>query len=205
MPQPKVIIIGGPPMVGKSTVARKIASRLEYGCISTDDIGLAIKNVTTADTHPRSHSMDGVDYREYYQRCTVDELLADGMGMHDEMWPGIEVSIRTHADWSFPVVYEGWAMWPPSVAQLVSELETVRAIWLTASSEFLEERIRSTKRFYQGASDDELLIQLYLPRNIEYNRLMLESIDEYGLEAVDVTDYDSIDDVVTRCFEILEN
>ena len=205
MSLPKVIIIGGPPMVGKSTVARNIASRLEYGCISTDDIGLAIKTVTTADTHPRSHSMDGVDYREYYKQRTVNELLADGMGMHDEMWPGIEASIRAHADWSFPVVYEGWAMWPPNVARLLGEFESIGAVWLTASSDFLEERVRSTERFYRGASDEELLIQRYLPRNIEYNRLMLESIDEYGIESVDVIEFESVDDVVVRCLEILEN
>ncbi|MBT3994823.1 MAG: hypothetical protein HOF01_03400 [Chloroflexi bacterium] len=116
MSHPKVLVIGGPPMVGKSSVARSIASRLGYGCTSTDDIGLAIKTVTTADTHPRSHAMDGVDYRDYYTTRSVEQLLADGMGMHEEMWPGIEASIRSHADWGLPIVYEGWAMWPERVA-----------------------------------------------------------------------------------------
>jgi len=96
-------------------------------------------------------------------------------------------------------------MWPPNVARLLGEFESIGAVWLTASSDFLEERIRSTERFYRGASDEELLIQRYLPRNIEYNRLMLESIDEYGLESVDVIEFESVNDVVVRCLEILEN
>ncbi len=65
MTHPKVLMYGGPPMVGKSSIARSIAARISCGAFSTDDIGLAIKSVTTADTHPRSHAMDEIDYRDY--------------------------------------------------------------------------------------------------------------------------------------------
>lgn len=181
-------------MVGKSSVARLLAAELGYGCISTDDIGLAIKSVTTAETHPRSHAMDGIDYREYYASSSVDELLADGMGMHDEMWPGIEAGIRAHASWSFPIVYEGWAMWPERVAELMAELNedseqaSVVAFWLTADDELLEGRVRGAERFYAGASDEDMLIQKYLPRNIEYNRRMMGAVERLGLHSVVVSE-----------------
>ncbi len=191
-------------MVGKSSVARSIASRLGYGCTSTDDIGLAIKTVTTADTHPRSHAMDGVDYRDYYVTRSVDELLADGMGMHDEMWPGIEASIRSHADWGFPIVYEGWAMRPERVAKVLEEIDDVSAVWLVASDEFLEQRVRGAERFYAGASDQEMLIQKYLPRNIEYNRRMLDEVTRLGLEHINVDSTKSLEEVATECFAILD-
>lgn len=191
-------------MIGKSTIARKIASLLEYGCISTDDIGLAIKTVTTAETHPRSHSMDGIDYREYYINRSVEELLADGMGMHEEMWPGIEAGIIAHADWSFPVVYEGWAMWPERVAKILDELDNVAAIWLTASEDFLEERVRSAERFYAGASDQEMMIQKYLPRNIEYNHLMMAAVGRLGLDYIEVDSTKTLEEVANSCFAALE-
>ena len=35
----KVILIGGSPMSGKTTLALKLAAKYEYGCVSTDDIG----------------------------------------------------------------------------------------------------------------------------------------------------------------------
>lgn len=197
MPSPKVLIIGGPPMIGKSSVARLIASELGYGCISTDDIGLAIKSVTTTETHPRSHAMDGIDYRDYYVEKSVDELLADGMGMHDEMWPGIEAGIRAHADWSFPVVYEGWAMWPERVAAL--NLDNVASVWLTANEEILESRVRGAERFYAGASDAEMLIQKVLPRNIEYNRRMMEAVQRLGLNSVEVVQGASPAVIADRC------
>jgi len=97
MPHPKVLILDGPLMIGKLSVARLLASRLTYGCISTDDIGLTIKSSTTSETHPRLHSMDDIDYREYYIEHSAEEILAEGMDAHEEMWPGIEAIIKTHA------------------------------------------------------------------------------------------------------------
>lgn len=203
MGTPKVIVIGGPPMIGKSSVARVIASRLGYGCISTDDIGLAIRSVTNAETHPRSHAMDGIDYREYYLAGLVDDLLADAMGMHEEMWPGIEAGIRVHASWGFPIVYEGWAMWPERVAGLMQELGNVGAVWLTASDDLLEARVRAAERFYKGASDDAALIQKFLPRNIEYNRRMMGAVERLGLESVMVTQESTTQQLADECLAVL--
>ena len=39
MGQPSVILIGGPPMIGKTTIARRLPARLDYGTMSTDDLG----------------------------------------------------------------------------------------------------------------------------------------------------------------------
>lgn len=203
MIQPKVIILGGPPMIGKSSVARHLASRLTYGCISTDDIGLAIKSATTAETHPRLHSMDGIDYRDYYIERSAQEILTDGMGTHEETWPGIEAVVRTHADWSYPVVFEGWAMWPERVAELLAELDTVSALWLTADDDLLESRVRATERFYAGASDQEAVIQKFVPRNIEYNELMMSAVDRLGLPSVKVGSHDSTEQITNRCAELL--
>ncbi|MDA1278468.1 MAG: hypothetical protein O3B95_00280 [Chloroflexi bacterium] len=200
MSAPKVILIGGPPMVGKSSVARVAAAKLGYGCTSTDDIGLAIRTVTTAQTHPWSHAMDGIDYREYYIARSVEQLLADAMGMHEEMWPGIEAGIRAHSTWSFPIVYEGWALWPERVVETVRELENVSAVWLTASDELMEARVRNARRFYAGASDEEMMISKFLPRNIEYNNRMLDTLERLGLSSIEILRADSIETVVEKCF-----
>lgn len=204
MAYPKVVVIGGPSMVGKSSVARAIASQLGYGCISTDDIGLAIKSVTTSDTHPRAHAMDGIDLFDYYQSHSSHEMLEEGMRFHDEIWPGIEASIRAHASCSFPIVYEGWAMWPERVGKLLSEHDNVDAIWLTASDDLLSERVRATNRPYQTDSDKKLMVEKYLPRNIKYNRLMLDAVKQLGLRYIEVDVSDSVDDIASTILAMVE-
>jgi 2-phosphoglycerate kinase len=200
---PKVLILGGPPMIGKSSVARIIASRLGYGCVSTDDIGLAMKSVTNAQTHPHLHAMDGIDYREYYITRSADDLLTECMGTHEEMWTGVEAVIRAHADWSFPIVFEGWAMWPERVAGLLAELDNVAAVWLTAYDELLEARVRGAERFYKGASDQEMMIQKFLPRNIDYNLRMMNPVGRLGLAVVEVTANRSTEQLAAECLQLL--
>jgi 2-phosphoglycerate kinase len=71
----RVIFIGGTPMIGKTTIAREIACRLQYDCISTDDIGAAIASVTDSASYPAFHYMGKLDHREYYITNNKDKLI----------------------------------------------------------------------------------------------------------------------------------
>lgn len=44
----KVILIGGSPMSGKTTLAMTLAARFGYACMSTDDIGEIVSTVADA-------------------------------------------------------------------------------------------------------------------------------------------------------------
>jgi 2-phosphoglycerate kinase len=72
-----VILIGGPPMIGKTTIASRLAARLDYGTMSTDDLGQCIRDVTTPDSHPNLHLMSGIDHREYYVSRSTERLIRD--------------------------------------------------------------------------------------------------------------------------------
>ena len=116
MAAPKVILIGGAPMTGKSAAARLVAAQLGYGCMSTDDIGQAIEAVTTPQSHPALHRMVGQDYREYYVARSITQLIADAEVRHAALWPALERIIVSHASWGTPLVLEGWALQPDAVA-----------------------------------------------------------------------------------------
>jgi len=77
-----VILIGAPPMIGKTTIARRLAAGLDYGTMSTDDLGQSIRAVTTPDSHPNLHLMSGIDYREYYVSRSTERLIQDAENQH---------------------------------------------------------------------------------------------------------------------------
>ncbi len=72
-----MILIGGPPMIGETTIARRLAARLDYGPMSTDGLGQSMGAVTTPDSHPNLHLMSGIDYREYYVSRSTERLVQD--------------------------------------------------------------------------------------------------------------------------------
>ena len=77
-----MILIGAHPMIGKTTIARKLAAGLDYGTMSTDDLGQSIRAVTTPDSHPNLHLMSGIDYREYYVSRSIERLIQDAENQH---------------------------------------------------------------------------------------------------------------------------
>ena len=68
-------------------------------------------------------------------------------------------------------------MWPERVAELLTEIEAVASLWLTADDDLSGSRVRAIERFYAGASDQAAVIQKFVPRNIEYNQLMMTAVD----------------------------
>jgi len=142
----KVVLIGGAPMTGKTTVARKLAAQLGYACLSTDDLGEAIRAITTCKSHPDLHPMTGYDYREYYICHSLEELIRHTQKQHKASWPAVEAVIRTHAAWGQPIVIEGWNIYPEWVNQL--ELPNIKSIWFIADEKLLEHRIRENQEFY---------------------------------------------------------
>ena len=188
-------------MVGKSTLARSMAMRLGFVCVSTDDIGLAIRSVTTPKTHPRMHSMGTEDYREYYITRSVNDLIADAMRTHEEIAAAIEAIVKAHAEWGDPLIIEGWALWPERVAAI--GYDNVAAIWLTADEGFLESQTRAASGFYRGASVEESMIQNFLARNVRYNELLMSAVNNLGLETVRVVEETSLDDLTEQCIQRL--
>ena len=77
-----MILIGAPPMIGKTTIARRLAAGLDYGTMSTDDLVHSIRAVTTPDSHPNLHLMSGIDYREYYVSRSAERSIQDAENQH---------------------------------------------------------------------------------------------------------------------------
>jgi len=203
MSYPRVILIGGAPMSGKTTVARMLATKLCYGCISTDDLGEAIRAVTTKDSHPHLHPMDGYDYREYYVTRSVEALITDISLEHRAMWPAVQSVIRKHATWGEPTVMEGWSLWPEEVAEL--RLPNVGSLWFVAQEQTLRERLVKTVEFYRGASDEEAMIDHYLARSFWYNAQLKEAVKKSGLTSIELPPQEPVQKIVEMCLEQLRN
>jgi 2-phosphoglycerate kinase len=177
MRYPKVIYLGGAPMIGKTTVARILACRLCYSSISTDDIAVAIGSVMPKDRHP-------IDYREYYIVNSTEKLIQDINNGHERLWPALRTLIQNHEAWGHPVVIEGWALRPSYVHSLAGD---VSGLFLLADEALIVKRVRSSD-FSDGASNVELMIERYCERSFWYNAYLKDEVTRLGLKAIEISD-----------------
>ncbi len=175
----KVILIGGAPGTGKTTLGSALAVKLGITSLSIDDLRTAAQAVTTPDSHPGLHIMRGMPYQEYFTNNSVEYLIADAILQHEAVWPMVKRVINKHAAWGSAIVIDGWHLRPDKVAQL--ELDNVWAAWIVADEPVLEERERKNVNWLQGSSDPEKMLENFLARSLWYNELIREQAREFQM------------------------
>lgn len=197
----RVILIGGPPKSGKTNVARRLAALIEYVCISTDDLLEAVRAVTDNRSAPDLHPMSGLDYREYFVKHTLEDLVYHYQRQHMACWPAVEAVIRKHATWGCPAVIEGWNITPERVKAMT--VPNVAAVWLLPTPEVLDRNTRVRDSFYLGASNEELMVERYLARSLHYSAWIKASLGPNSMPFVEVRLDSSINDIVEACLQLV--
>lgn len=193
----RVILIGGPSNIGKSTLAEFLAAKLGWHYISTDR--LARHPGRPWKTKPE---IVPVHVADHYLSLTVDELFDDVLRHYRSMWPTIESIVTTRATERSTdrLIVEGSALWPESVATL--NLPNVAALWLTASNNLLQERIYNASQFGEATVRQKMMIQKFLERAYRYNQHMIEAVNRLGLVSINVEAIASLDELSDICLEL---
>lgn len=80
-----VILVGGTSHVGKSTVARALATELGWRQVSTDRLA----------RHPgRPWTTDRPQVHEHYARLSIEQLTDQQLAHYQRMWPLVEELVR---------------------------------------------------------------------------------------------------------------
>jgi 2-phosphoglycerate kinase len=201
MAESEVIVMGGAPFSGKSTLANRLAAQRGYGLVAIDDVGTAVRAVTTPQSHPALHPMAGWDYRAYYIAHSPATLIHHSRQEHDALWPAIAALIHAHLQWAGPVILEGWQLDPDRVTSLTHP--QLRACWLLVDDAVLEARLRADMTFYQGASDVERLIQHYLTRSRWANDRVRRAAVHAASMVIHVGPEETVEALMTRCVQHL--
>lgn len=194
----RVLLIGGPSNVGKSTLAATLATRLGWHVIATDSLarhpGRPWATVTKAvPEHVAAH----------YTSLSIDELIADVVRHYGSMQPQIRALVAAHASDAATarLVMEGSALWPEFIAPLRSD--SVAALWLTASDDLLRTRIYTASQIEQATPAEKLLIDKFVGRTLRYNAMMRGAVARLGLHSIHVDATTSVDELSQTCVAVL--
>ncbi|MCL2462925.1 MAG: hypothetical protein FWF44_09690 [Defluviitaleaceae bacterium] len=175
---PKVILIGGSPMTGKSTLAAALSAKLGWQYVSTDDIGEIIQTALGIDP------MRGVNYLDYYANTDKSALVEDILAYHLRIQPAVSRLTEINSAWGGPLIIEGWALYPEYVKNIGQK--KARALWLVAEGDLLERRLRDNPGFYESAGEPEKVIENYLYRSEWHNGLILKQCEETKAQFIKV-------------------
>lgn len=180
----RVVLIGGPPGAGKTTLACALAGRLGASCVTIDDLMTVAKTATTPESHPDLYLHHGITYLEYYTDTPLERLKADIDRQHEAVWPFVKNLIEKHFSWTTtPLVMDGWHLRAHRVAEL--DREQVSPHWIHIDRKALERRERANDSWTQGSTDPSRMLQNFLDRNFWFNDHVRDEAEQHGMSVIE--------------------
>lgn len=167
-----IILIGGMPTTGKTTIARELSARLGLPWLSTDQTRLALQGAVSSDTHPSLMSGHGLSAEEFFQTYSPEEIAEREYQHGVEAWPGNKHLIENDFTWREGFIFEGVNILPSLLPTLKTNSD-VRPIFLTdTGDEALRKAIFGRGLYMDAARYDDTIKE----REMVWARLFDERI-----------------------------
>ncbi len=177
----QAILIGGSSHTGKSTLAKELSEQLGWKTISTDQLA----------RHPgRPWPSTRPQVAEFYSKLSEETIYWFLRVHHENIWPRLHQIIRTEITTHSRFVFEGSALRPEFVAELVSD--RLLAFCLYADASFLRDRMRAESQYWQQSEEQRQIIDVFIHRSLKDNEICFEEAQKQGIPILNVGTADNI-------------
>jgi 2-phosphoglycerate kinase len=194
----RLLLISGASHVGKSTLAQSLATHFAWDYCSTDRLA----------RHPGRPWQANIEdipkhVADHYQSLSPNELIDDVLQHYRKnVWPLIENRLTLHAAaGSQKMIIEGSALLPELL--ITRKFGDFPAIWLTASNDFLRQRIYTSSQYETKTIDEKTLIDKFVQRNDLFNDRITETVNRLELLSLNVEDASTPEALMSLCLSIL--
>ena len=196
-----MLLIGGPPGAGKTTLARSVAGQLGFLSTTVDDLVAAARAFTDPEIYPDLHSSKGIGHLEYFTQGPPERLIGDAVALETVMWPVLERLIYRHNTAKAPIVLDWWLFNPDKVAELPAG--AARSVWLHIDPHALEARELANTAFRDGSSDPERMHSNFMARSHWRNALIEGRATASGLPVIHQPGNRSVAELTTETIRIV--
>lgn len=187
-----ILLLGGPPRVGKSIISNEIRQKYAVSVVSTDSLGAVLENVLSIESAP-----DMFVFRKFNQMSLAEQVqlmtknpaeLIDYVRKESQVvWKAVEAFIRRENDEGRDALIEGVAVLP----ELVSRLENIphRVVFIGNQGETHKENIKKSAEenehdWMRDVSDQYIsAFAMFVKRMSAY---IEEEAKKYGFEYIEM-------------------
>lgn len=134
----QIILIGGAPTTGKSTVARLLSDRLNIPWISTDMIRTMMQKVCNKNDYPNIFRNENYTAEKFLTEFSTEEIVRREHEENDVVWDGVRALIGDGYPWESFII-EGITIEPHLVARDLLDNPRIKTVFLIDED---EDRIR---------------------------------------------------------------
>lgn len=126
----KIILLGGAPTTGKSTIAQALAKHFNLPWISTDQIRNTMRITASRDTYPNLFNPEGYDAERFLTEFSAEQIVDMEFRQSEAAWMGIRAFIQDDYTWNDGFVIEGVNILPQLVAEDFTGRDDITAIFV---------------------------------------------------------------------------
>jgi 2-phosphoglycerate kinase len=187
-----ILLLGGPPRVGKSIISSEIRQKYAVSVVSTDTLSAVLENVLSPETAPDLFVFSKFNEMPMTERAKL--MMTDPAELIDYVrreshvaWKAVEAFIRRENDEGRNALIEGVAILP----ELVSQLEDIphRAVFIGNQGENHKENIKKSVEenehdWMRGVSDQYIgAFAMFVQRMSAY---VEQEAKKYGFEYIEM-------------------
>jgi 2-phosphoglycerate kinase len=188
----EIILIGGSPCSGKSSVAEYLVNKEGYQHIRIDDYMGEHINESNSDEHPVMYKWKTTPWHELFS-ISVETQFNEEIEFYEEEWPLSKRDVLRNINES-KVVIEGCGLLPSKVHELFSECAI---IYMVSEESFQVEKYKQRDWAFEllrDAKDVNLAFDNWMQRDIKYAKYIKQEAERYGYPVITVDGSKTIED-----------
>ncbi len=197
----KIILIGGAPLSGKSTLASELSKKLQISWVSTDDIRKWMEALVRKEDYPDLFYGDGLDAIAFYEKFkTPDEVFRMENKQGDDVQKGVRAMIESFWWWD-KFIIEGIAITPAFVKQFQDahqDIAIIPVFIVDTDRENIKMRLEKRGLWDDANTYPDYITPLELEWTILFNNFYQTETAKYDYEVSDIKDIaNTIDQIIT--------
>ncbi len=126
----KIILIGGAPTTGKSTVAALLARHFSLPWISTDQVREVAQIFGNRKDLPKLFTPEGYTAEKFLNEFSAEQIVRMELDQAETIWPAVKKLISDDYNWKSGVIIEGVGILPYLVARDFRDSKDIITVFL---------------------------------------------------------------------------